>query len=83
MDNVTPVQDRAKAIRGFIEQSKVDVGEFIKALKSGDLEEVGEKTDKDEQIANAILCFRHLEDAKMRLGKVIQATVGESVYDTK
>jgi hypothetical protein len=29
--------------------------------------------DKDEMIANWMLSYRHLEDASMRLGKVIQA----------
>jgi len=36
----------------------------------------------NEAIANAVLAFRHLEDASMRLGKVIQAIDGGvSVYD--
>jgi hypothetical protein len=37
--------------------------------------------DRGEQLANLTLAYRHLEDAKMRLGKVIQATEGRSVYD--
>lgn len=37
---------------------------------------------KTEMIANTILCYRHLEDAAMRLGKAIQAHDGGiSVYD--
>jgi hypothetical protein len=39
-------------------------------------------TDINEAWANAILAYRHLEDASMRLGKVIQALDGGvSVYD--
>jgi hypothetical protein len=35
-----------------------------------------------EAIANVMLAYRHLEDASMRLGKVIQALDnGVSVYD--
>jgi hypothetical protein len=35
-----------------------------------------------EAIANVMLAYRHLEDASMRLGKVIQALDGGvSVYD--
>ena len=35
-------------------------------------------------IENTILSFRHLEDARMRLGKVLQAMEGgESIYDMK
>jgi hypothetical protein len=37
-----------------------------------------------EAIANVMLAYRHLEDASMRLGKVIQALDGgASVYDRK
>jgi len=34
------------------------------------------KTDKGEVLANLTLAFRHLEDARMRLGKAIQASEG-------
>lgn len=35
-----------------------------------------------EMIANIMLAYRHLEDARMRLGKVYQAKDGgKSVYD--
>jgi len=37
-----------------------------------------------EAIANLMLAYRHLEDASMRLGKVIQALDnGVSVYDKR
>ena len=37
-----------------------------------------------EMLANLTLAYRHLEDARMRLGKVIQAKDGgASVYDKK
>jgi hypothetical protein len=37
-----------------------------------------------EAIANVMLAYRHLEDASMRLGKVIQALDGgASVYDKR
>jgi hypothetical protein len=32
--------------------------------------------DHSEMIANLKLCYRHLEDARMRLGKAIQAHDG-------
>ena len=41
-----------------------------------------ENEDRGEVMANLTLAFRHLEDAKMRLGKVIQAVDGISIYDT-
>lgn len=40
------------------------------------------QTTSSEAAANAMLAFRHLEDASMRLGKAIQALDGGmSVYD--
>jgi hypothetical protein len=37
-----------------------------------------------EAVANLMLAYRHLEDASMRLGKVIQAiNGGVSVYDRR
>lgn len=41
-----------------------------------------EQEDRGEVIANLTLAQRHLEDAKMRLGKVIQAVDGVSGSDT-
>ena len=44
--------------------------------------EQGEKENRGEVIANLMLSYRHLEDASMRLGKVLQARDGGvSVYD--
>lgn len=51
---------------------------FIKETEHLSSEDVG------EEIANAMLAYRHAEDAVMRLGKVIQAYNGwESIYDKK
>ena len=44
--------------------------------------EVDGVEDRGEEMANLTLCYRHLEDASMRLGKVLQAKDGgKSVYD--
>lgn len=38
--------------------------------------------DRPEMLANLMLAYRHLEDARMRMGKVLQAiNNGKSVYD--
>jgi uncharacterized protein GlcG (DUF336 family) len=48
----------------------------VLALRSG--------MTNSEAIANVMLAYRHLEDASMRLGKVIQALDGGvSVYDKR
>lgn len=42
----------------------------------------GNKELESEALANVTLAFRHVEDAAMRLGKVLQAlNGGESIYD--
>jgi hypothetical protein len=59
-------------------------------LQAFDLEQgtralVTEKKVSGEAAAQAMLAVRHLEDARMRLGKVIQYAVqgGVSIYDKK
>lgn len=42
----------------------------------------GDHELESEALANVTLAFRHIEDAAMRLGKVLQAlNGGESIYD--
>lgn len=49
-----------------------------------DVPKGADPADRNEMLANATLAYRHLEDARMRLGKVIQAyDGGVSVYDRK
>lgn len=78
--NNTDTRERVMCniIRDNIERVKTMVKTFSDDLGSDKATNLG---DKGEQIANAILAFRHLEDAKMRIGKVIQAIEGQSVYD--
>ena len=53
----------------------------IKGEQAGS--ETNNTEDKGEVIANLMLSYRHLEDASMRLGKVLQAKAGGvSVYDS-
>jgi len=64
------IEQSAKGLREEIEGIKKKVLEFktgVSASAPSDLE------DRGEVMANITLCYRHLEDAKMRLGKVIEA----------
>jgi len=55
----------------------------IKAVAAAVLASKAAMTD-GEAVANLMLAYRHLEDASMRLGKVIQALDnGVSVYDKR
>lgn len=38
-------------------------------------------SDRGEMIANIMLAYRHMEDARMRLGKVFEAYFGEGIGD--
>lgn len=54
-----------------------DLGKKVEALKeSGPVQGIAEIKDRGEAIANVQLAYRHLEDARMRLGKVLQAADG-------
>ena len=59
------------------------IGSTVLILKKSLIENpMEDKELNGEAIANAVLAFRHLEDAAMRLGKVLQAlNGGVSQYD--
>jgi len=65
----------ANNLRAEIEVIKPKVLNFANDLKSSDFE-VFEGENRSEQIANVILAYRHLQDAKMKLGLVLEATFG-------
>jgi len=48
----------------------LDVEPQVRAIKAG--EEVKKSHDVGEAIAQSMLAVRHIEDARMRLGKVLQ-----------
>ena len=74
------IKDQCDTMRQQIK----DIGSHVLCLKAhsdfqGEQAYVGQH---GEMIANIMLAYRHLEDARMRLGKVLQAQDGGiSVYD--
>lgn len=66
-----------------IRKQTLELGNLTKSLKKHSIFK-GEQSHVDqhsEMIANIMLCYRHLEDARMRIGKVVQAyDGGTSVY---
>lgn len=62
-----------------------DIGSQVKALMNDTIfvqTNLPKIADSGEMKANIMLSYRHLEDARLRLGKVIQAyDGGTSVYD--
>ena len=61
-----------------------DLGEEVLRLKHapGFLEKASYPNQHSEMLANIMLTYRHLEDARMRLGKVLQAADdGVSIFD--
>lgn len=59
-----------------------DVASAVKSFKSN-LTQYPERDweDRWEVIANIMLAYRHLEDARMRLWKVIEAVEWQNIYD--
>ena len=82
-DTRAPVnaKEHTEAIRADIKR----IGREILSLKKRHAEEPSMTGDREldgEAIANTVLAFRHIEDAAMRLGKVLQAlNGGVSQYD--
>ena len=62
-----------------IEEKKVRA--FVETIK---IAETKEGFNQGECIAQAMLALRHIEDSRMRIGKVIQYSEGgTSIYDKK
>ena len=75
------MEDACAKIRGQIEEIKGDVAELHKHERFGceNMNLQGANVPADQQgnmRANITLAFRHLEDARMRIGKVMQALQG-------
>ena len=70
-----------------MDQAKIDAANAARAKIKAIAEDVLAIKDGNpvgEAVANVMLAYRHLEDASMRLGKVIQAIDGGvSVYDKR
>lgn len=70
---------KTELVRAQIKKTGSDVLILKKLLIEKPIED---RELNGEAIANAVLAFRHLEDAAMRLGKVLQALNGGiSQYD--
>ncbi len=76
-------EETSVRLRNDIKDIAKKVQLLSKALKASPMSRDEDRRDLDEEmIANVILAYRHLEDASMRLGKMIQASQGGvSIYD--
>lgn len=69
------LEKEVEKYRGALEEGGKEILALCTAVKKGEIPEaVGE--DRGEVIANLMLAYRHVEDARMRLGKVYQARNG-------
>jgi len=79
--NGLPIEETVSHIRSGIKSYAVLTKDCLKD-HSHWKNEIDGIEDPSEMKANLMLCYRHLEDAAMRLGKVLQAkNGGKSVYD--
>lgn len=71
-------------VDGHLRVEIADIAKEVKELKAGNglVQQISNPEDRGEAIANVMLAYRHLEDARMRLGKVLQAADGGvSIFD--
>jgi hypothetical protein len=79
---VTTFEGAISGVRFNIKESATYIKSLIKQAKEAAPANWPVEADAGEIIANLTLSYRHLEDAAMRLGKVIQAhDGGKSIYD--
>lgn len=72
---------KAGELRESLKEEEAKVRAYVNEIKHS---AEAEGFNQGECIAQAMLALRHVEDARMRIGKVIQyADGGESVYDKK
>lgn len=79
------VEDEFRNKINGLRKEIIDIGSQIKALMNDTIfipANLPKISDIGEMKANIMLSYRHLEDARLRLGKVLQAhDGGTSVYD--
>ena len=75
-----PVQEHWTVARCRLDQERILESETSLMQLKAEIAAAGDSfpplADKDEMFANIELAYRHLEDAWMRIGKVIQAFDG-------
>lgn len=78
---VTQYRATLKPIATDIKNIKVHAffGKYNSSMGAGDGKD--QNADIGEMIANIMLAYRHMEDARMRLGKVFEAYFGEGIGD--
>ena len=84
-DRESPVEE-IKVTRNKLRSTIKSLGTTVRALSDHPdfigTQADGDVADRGEMQANIMLTYRHLEDARMRLGKVIQAQEGGvSIFD--
>jgi hypothetical protein len=78
---VSTFTEACNSVRAEVKKAATSAKFLADIVKKGE-HHAGPVEDRGEMIANLMLCYRHLEDASMRLGKAIQAHDGGiSVYD--
>ena len=67
-------------LRAMIEELK-NHAKAIKSDATGGVFDMSNCADQHEALANLMLVYRHLEDARMRVGKAIQAYDGKDCLE--
>lgn len=70
------IKEFSNIMRSDIKAIALQIKESKELAKEGD-----KSSDFGEVMANLTLAYRHLEDARMRMGKVIEAHEGYNKFD--
>jgi hypothetical protein len=77
MDGNVHVVTSLKEGGSFLREEIKNIADDLQIYKNTAKEcTIGENVDRNEMIANIMLAYRHLEDARMRIGKCLQAYQG-------
>jgi hypothetical protein len=77
--NTQTIESAVEEARGYVKANAKGLLDLKATIAAT---EAIEGEDRGEVMANITLAYRHLEDAAMRLGKVLQArNGGVSIYD--
>jgi hypothetical protein len=79
--NIQPIIDEAGSLRDSLKNEESNLRAYVETIKSAPEKE---GFNKGECIAQAMIALRAVEEARMRVGKVIQyAAGGVSSFDKK
>lgn len=83
-EEVAKLPSSVSGLRTVAEDLRADIGNIgskVQALKNSPMVQgIEEVENREEAVESVKLAYRHLEDAKMRLGKLLEAADGRNIF---